>query len=388
MTDSFVVSNIGEDRNPYAAYAEARARAPVALTTHFGAPVIAAYAFDEAEHILRDGKTFSAKINGKLNRPLLGKTILEMDGRNHFVHRKLIGHAFRPTVAATWEDKLIRPLAHALVDGFAPRGKAELVREFAWELPVRVFAEIIGVPSVDYAKWQGWAVALEQAAHEWDRALQAAQEAHDYFQPVIEERRANPGDDLISSLATAEIDGVRLDDDLIHGFLRLLVPAGAGTTYRLIGSMLYALLTNPEVLDAVRADRSLIPGCVEETLRWEAPVQFAMRNATTDADVAGVPVQTKEVLVMALGSANRDESRYEDPNQFDIKRHGPPHLSFGDGAHRCLGEHLARVEGHAALDVLLDRLEDLKLEPGDADPHIIGFAFRSPTALPVTFKAT
>jgi cytochrome P450 len=387
MSDAFVVSNIGEDRDPYGPYAEARANGPVARTTHFGVPVIASYAFKESEQVLRDGETFSAAINGKLNRPLLGKTILEMDGRNHFIHRRLIGHAFRPTVAATWEDKLIRPVAHALVDGFAPRGRAELVREFAWELPVRVFAEIVGVPSVDYAKWQRWAVALELAASEWDRALEAAKEAHDYFQPVIEERRADPGDDVISSLATAEIDGERLDDELIHGFLRLLVPAGAGTTYRLIGSMLYALLTNPDVLDAVRSDRSLIPGCVEETLRWEAPVQFAMRNATRDASVGEVPVTNKEVVVMALGSANRDEGRYEDPERFDIKRNGAPHLAFGDGAHRCLGEHLARVEARVALDVLLDRLDDLKLDAGDADPHIIGFAFRSPTALPVTFKA-
>lgn len=384
---AFAVSNIGEDRDPYAAYKEARARCPVQRRTHFGAPVVMVYSFTETEHVLRDGETFSAAINGKFNRPLLGRTILEMDGRNHFVHRRLIGHAFRPTVAATWEDSLIRPLAHTIIDSFASRGSGELVREFTWELPVRVFAEIIGVPTVDHARWQGWAVSLELAGLSWDRALQAAHEAHDYFQPIIEERRANPGDDLISSLATAEIEGERLDDEIIHGFLRLLVPAGAGTTYRLLGSMLFALLSEPDLLDAVRADRSLIGAAVEETLRWESPVQFAMRNATREAEIGGVPVAARDVIVTALGSANRDESRYDDPDRFDLKRNGEAHLAFGDGAHRCLGEHLARVEARVALDVLLDRLEDLELAPGGTDPHVIGLAFRSPTALPVTFKA-
>jgi cytochrome P450 len=378
-------ANIGDVRDPYTAYREARNAHPVARVDHLGAKATMVYRYAEAETVLSDDGEFSARINGKWMRPLLGRTILEMDGRTHFTHRRLIGSAFRPTMAASWENTLIRPLAHATIDAFASRGSADLVREFTWQLPVRVFAEIIGVPSVDHARWQRWAIALEMASIDWARAIDASKEVHDYFQPVIEQRRANPGEDLISILASAEIEGEKLDDEMIHGFLRLLVPAGAGTTYRLLGSVLYGLLTDADQLQAVRADRSLVPKAIEEALRWESPVQFAVREANADAELGGVPIEAGTVVTVALGSANHDDDRYTDPERFDVMRSGPPpHVAFGDGPHRCLGEHLARVEARTAIDALLDRLSDLELDTS-GDPYIAGYAFRSPTALPVRF---
>jgi cytochrome P450 len=202
---------------------------------------------------------------------------------------------------------------------------------------------------------------------------------------VIEHRRADPGEDMISSLATAEVDGERLDDEIIHGFLRLLVPAGAGTTYRLLGSLLFGLLTHIEQIDEVIADRSVVPRAIEEALRWESPVQFAMREAIDATELDGVAIPKGATVTVALGSANHDDDRYDDPERFDVHRNGGPHLAFGDGPHRCLGEHLARVEARAALNALLDRLRDVRLDPGEDDPHIVGYAFRSPTAVPVRF---
>ncbi|HEX9712879.1 MAG TPA: cytochrome P450 [Actinomycetota bacterium] len=382
-----LAANIGDDRDPYPRYHEARRASPVAPAKHLGVPVTMVFSYDVASIVLRDEETFSARINGAWMRPLLGRTILEMDGREHFVHRKLIGHAFRPTVVKQWEETLIRPVAHEAIDRFAARGDAELVREFTWQVPVRVFAQILGVPAIDLERWQRWAVSLESAAVDWDRAVAAAKEAEAYFATVIEQRRAAPGDDVISDLVTAELDGQKLPEDLIHGFLRLLIPAGAATTYRLLGSMTLALLEQPSRLEAVRADRSLIAKAVEESLRWEAPVQFAMREATRDTELAGVAIAEGTPVFVNLGASNRDEARYDAPDAYDLSRTGPPpHVAFGDGVHRCLGEHLARLEAAVSLDVLLDRLPDLRLDADGRDPHVLGYAFRSPNCVPIRFS--
>src|SRR5256714_4488880 len=251
-----VAANIGAIRDPYADYAAHRREHAVAQVTHFGADVAMVYTFDEAEQVLGDSETFSSRINGRWMRPFLGRTILEMDGMEHHRHRRLISHAFRRAVVQQWEDELIRPTAHELIDRFAGRGRAELVREFAWEFPVRIIAKMVGVPQTDYAMWQQKAIELERTAVDFPGAIAASKELQAYFGPIVEERRREPRDDVISMLAESEIEGEKLDDELIQSFLRLLVPAGAGTTYRLIGSLMLGLVQDPAQVDAVRADRS------------------------------------------------------------------------------------------------------------------------------------
>jgi cytochrome P450 len=379
-------ANIGDVRDPYAGYAEARREAPVARVTHLGADVAMVYRFAEAEEVLGDSETFSSRINGTWMRPFLGRTILEMDGMEHRTHRRLISHAFRRKVVQDWEEELIRPTAHELIDRFAVRGRAELVREFAWEFPVRIIAKMVGVPQTDFAMWQQRAIELERTAVDWQAAVAASQQLQEYFGPLVEGRRREPRHDVISMLAEAEIEGEQLDDELIHSFLRLLVPAGAGTTYRLIGSLLFALLRTPEQLEAVREDRSLVPAAVEEALRWEAPVQFAARQAMRDVTLSGVAIPARLPVTVALGSANHDDSRWPEPERFDVRREPQTHLAFADGEHFCLGAHLARIEGAVALNAILDRLGGLRLDPDAAEPYEVGFAFRSPTAVPVLFQ--
>ena len=381
-----VAANIGDVRDPYSEYAAQRRDHAVARAAHFGADVAMVYSFVEAEQVLGDSETFSSRINGAWMRPFLGRTILEMDGAEHHSHRRLISHAFRRKVIQQWEDELIRPTAHELIDRFAGRGRAELVREFAWEFPVRIIAKMVGVPQTDYSMWQQKAIELERTAVDFPGAIAASQELKAYFEPIVEERRREPREDVISMLAETEVEGERLDDDLIQSFLRLLVPAGAGTTYRLIGTLLFALLQDSAQLEAVREDRSLVPAAVEEALRWESPVQFAARQATRDTELAGVDIPARLPVTVALGSANHDESRWDEPERFDVRREPHTHLAFADGEHFCLGAHLARIEGAVALNAVLDRLQDLRLDPDAAEPYEVGFAFRSPTAVPVIFE--
>jgi len=182
------------------------------------------------------------------------------------------------------------------------------------------------------------------------------------------------------------VDGEKLTDEAIYSFLRLLLPAGAETTYRSSGNLLYLLLTHPEQLEAVRSDRSLLPQAIEEGLRCEPPLLSINRTTTCEVEIGGVTLGPGESITPHIGSANHDEARWEDPESFDIFRPALPHIAFAHGPHMCLGMHLARLETRALLNRVFDRLPDLTFEVGDGDPHIRGDVFRSPTALPVTFS--
>jgi cytochrome P450 len=190
---------------------------------------------------------------------------------------------------------------------------------------------------------------------------------------------------LISGLAAAEIDGEQLSDEEIFSFLRLLLPAGVETTYRALGNLLFALLTNPDQLDAVRSDRSLLPQAIEEAVRWEPPLIMITRVATRDTELGGVQIPAGCSVMPVLGAANRQDERYADPSRFDIFRDAKPNIGWGHGVHVCLGMHLARLEMRVALNLLFDRLPNLRIDPAADDPYIRGQAFRSPTSLPVLF---
>ena len=208
---------------------------------------------------------------------------------------------------------------------------------------------------------------------------------HDYLVEVIDDRRKNKREDMISVLAHAELEGQRLNDEEIVAFLRLLLPAGAETTYRSSSNLLVGLLTHTDQLDAVRGDRSLLPQAIEEGVRWESPLISIIRTATEDVEVDGVPVPAGASIMVCTGSANHDEKRWDNPEAFDIFRKRYPPVAFGFGPHVCLGQHLARMETTVALNALFDRLPNLRLDPEAEEPHIRGLMFRSPGALPVVF---
>jgi cytochrome P450 len=340
---------------------------------------------DDVEAVLRDPVTFSSSIHHEMMGPVMGEAIVGMDGQEHRDHRDLVAKAFRASALERWGTELIEPSIQSLLDVIAPLGRADLVRDVTARFPVQVIAGILGIPVHDYEEFQEWADGITSIAVDPDRAAAASDALIAYMLPIIENRRANPSDDLVSDLVTAEIDGKRLTDDRILSFVRLLIPAGAETTFRAMGNCFVALLTHPDVLERVTADRELIPSVIEETLRWETSVTIISRNTTTDTEISGCPIPAGATLMLMTSSANRDESHYERSTEWDIDRAPQNHLFFGTGRHQCLGMHLARLELRIGLNAVLDRLPGLRLDPGAPEPQIEGFAFRSPPSIPVIF---
>jgi cytochrome P450 len=387
----------GNIRDPYPRMAELRRQAPVhvgpvdlgdgaGLDDPSGPQPVTVFGFDEAVQVLRDKETFSSSIYDGVIGGVMGRTILQMDEPEHRIQRALVSPTFRSKVLERWEEDLVRLVVDELIDRFADRGRADLVQELTFNFPVQVIARILGLPRSDFPRFQRWAIAITSVATNWERGVAASEALRDYFAGVLAERRRRPADDLISELATAEVDGRSLDDEEIYSFLRLLLPAGVETTYRASGSLLYGLLTNPDQLEAVRRDRELLPVAFEEAVRWEPPVTVILRRAVRDTTIGGVPVQAGADVGLLLGSANRDERKYDHPDRFDLFRTSRQSVGFGFGVHVCLGMHLARMETRVAVNTLFDRLPDMRLspEPGQ-DLHIKGMAFRSPIALPVEF---
>ena len=301
-------------------------------------PVFMVYRYDEIAQVLRDHETFSSSIIVSVFGDVFGKQVmLGMDEPEHRRYRSLVSKAFTQRALARREDELVEAVANELIDRFAARGRAELVREFTFPYPTQIIAGLLGLPRADYPQFQRWSISLLSFTVNRERGIAASKALKEYFAPILAARRQQPRDDLISTLAQAEIDGEQLSDEEIFSFLRLLLPAGVETTYRSTGNLLFGLLSNPEQLDAVRSDRSLIPQAIEEAVRWEAPLLIITRVATRDTELAGVPIPAGSAVMPMLGAANRDESRYPDPDRFDIFRAPKPSISWGQGSTSASG---------------------------------------------------
>ena len=346
----------------------------------------AAVSFDAVDRVFRDAKVFNSHIYDSTIGLFIGPTILAMEGKKHWEHRNLVSAAFKSKSLLRWEPEIVRPVVNALIDEFIGAREADLVKDFTFEFPTRVISKLLGLPEVDLPWFRKRAVELISYTVKHKRAFEASAALKDHFLQQIEQRRSKPTEDIIGDLVNAEIDGEKLSDEAIYSFLRLLLPAGLETTYRSSGNLLYLLLSHPDQFQAVQEDHELIAPAIEEGLRFETPLTTVQRYAMEDTEVEGVALPAGAVVDVCIGSANRDERRWERSEQFDIFRKRTPHLSFAAGEHTCMGLHLARMETRVALESLLTRLTDIKLITDD-NPHIWGQPFRSPTAIPVTFDA-
>ncbi|HEY9306094.1 MAG TPA: cytochrome P450 [Mycobacterium sp.] len=372
---------------------EARSRNRVMVGSPFaetssqtlGSAGVTVLGYEECQTVLTHPDTFSSSIYSQVMGPVMGRTLLELEGADHRASRALVSPSFRAALLDRWRTDLVELVVHELIDIIAPRGRAELARDFTFAFPVQVIARIMGLPRQDYPRFQRLSIELLNVVYNWECGIAASMTLKAYFSEILADRRSHPQDDLITMLSQSEIDGTRLTDDEIFAFLLLILPAGVETTYRASGNLLVALLTDPDLLDALRANRGMLHGAFEEGLRWEPPITTVVRTASRDCELGGVAIPAGTSVNVSVAAANRDPTRYPDPDRFDPTRKNIGHLTFGGGPHLCLGMHLARMEAAVAINALLDRLRDLRLDPSAPTPHVTGMAFRSPATLPVEF---
>ncbi|MFF1519381.1 cytochrome P450 [Streptomyces sp. NPDC058305] len=380
----------GFTENPHPVYAELRALGPVHRVrlpppdAHHETWLVVGY--EEARAALADPRL--AKDAGKigitfLDEELIGKYLLVADPPQHTRLRSLIAREFTPRRVAALAPR-IREITDELLDAMLPRGHADLVESFAYPLPLTVICELLGVPAPDRATFRALsseAVAPTSAESEYDAFVRLAA----YLRDLIEDKRsAGPADDLLSGLirTTAE-DGDRLSPEELRGMAFVLLVAGHETTVNLIAGAVHALLTHPDQLAALRADMTLLDATIEETLRYEGPVENAtFRYAAEPLDIGGTAMASGDAVMIGLTAADRDGTRYPAPDRFDIRREARGHIAFGHGIHYCLGAPLARLEARVALGSLLERCPDLALD-GPPSGWLPGMLMRGARRMPV-----
>lgn len=386
--------------DPYGAYRIMREQAP--LIRHEPTNSFLVSRYEDVERVFRDkAREFTTENYDWQLEPVHGRTILQLSGRDHAVRRALVAPAFR---GADLQEKFLPVIernARELIDAFRHTGEADLVTDFATRFPVLVIADMLGLDRADHDRFHGWytSVIAFLGNLAGDPEIAAAgertrQEFAAYMIPVIRRRREEPGDDLLSALCAAEVDGVRMSDEDIKAFCSLLLAAGGETTDKAIASVFANLLAHPDQLAAVREDRSLIDRAFAETLRFTPPVHMIMRQTATEVELSGGTVPAGATVTCLIGSANRDDTRYRDPDRFDLFRTdltsttafsaAADHLAFALGRHFCVGALLAKAEVETGVGQLLDAMPDLRLADGFT-PVERGVFTRGPESLPVRF---
>lgn len=345
-----------------------------------GRPHFTLFDYDSCFAAYRNADVFASApepvdlVDGPLT---ITNSMLSMGGAEHKRYRALVQPSFLPANGKWWVTNWVADIVDVLIDGFAADGRAELNVDFCAAIPLLTITSSFGVP-VDRA--------LEIRA-----ALgRDPQRVVDLIRPIVAARREEPQDDLISVLVQAELtdeDGTRtqLTDREIDSFVLLLLGAGSGTTWKQMGTTLTALLQRPHLLDAIRADRSLLRPAIEESVRWLPTDPMFSRWVVSDTELGGVAVPAGSVVHIAIGAANRDPARWDRPDDYDPGRPIRPSLGFGQGSHICLGMHVARAEMTVAISALLDRLPNLRLDPDAEPPRFVGLYERGATAIPVLF---
>jgi cytochrome P450 len=344
--------------------------------------------FDDLDACFRDdeglpaGPTYAMTVE-----PCQGVTFESVDGPEHHALRDLTTRGLRRRAVERYAAGVLGELCDSVIDRFAHRGEADLVAEFTSVFPFLVFADRMGLPFDEADRFMAWAFDILSYPVAPDTGLAAAAELTGYLEPVLQSRRTDPRDDLLSSMCHAERDGRRLTDEEVRSHVRALFAAGATTSYHGLGNTLYALLVHPGAADELRADPDLTGAAVDEMLRWEPPLALLPRLAPHDTEVAGHSVPAGTMLLFGIASANRDPAVHEHPDDFDIHRRPTRLLTFGFGSHHCPGAHLARAQIIVAARRLLARLPDLVLADGGAAMPT-GTVMRGPRALPVRWTTT
>ncbi|MBR8744548.1 cytochrome P450 [Nocardiopsis sp. MG754419] len=387
--------------DPYSAYRLLREDTPLLWHEATGSYVVSRY--EDVRRAFKD-EVFSTRNYGWQLEPVHGRTILQLDGREHAVRRALVAPAFRGKDLRERFLPVIERNSRDLIDAFRDRGRVDLVAEYATRFPINVIVDMLGLDKADHDRFHDWYTAiiaflgnLQQDPEVTAAGLRTHDELAAYLVPIIRERRENPGDDLLSRLCQAEVDGTRMTDEEIKAFCSLLLAAGGETTDKALASLFANLIDHPEQLAAVREDRSLIPRAFAESLRFTPPVQMIMRQPAEDVEIGGGTVPAGSTVTCLIGAANRDPERFARPDTFDLFRAelagttsfsaAAEHLSFALGRHFCVGALLAEAEVRVAVNDLLDAMPDVRTVPGHT-PVEEGLFTRGLRDLPLEFGPT
>jgi cytochrome P450 len=347
--------------NPFPYYAYLRREHPVTWLEPLQVWAISRY--QDVDFAIRNPQIFSSakwlgQSIGDLNPAPEVPWMIETDPPDHSRLRKLVSKAFTPRTVGLLEPR-VRAIAEELLAPMRAAGEFDFVRSFSSTLPVIVIAEMLGVEPnrrADFRRWSDNVVlGTSRPSSEVERAAirQTNAEMRHYFQDAIAQRRREPRNDLLTALVQAEEDRQVLTAEEILAMAMLVLLAGNETTMNLLGNAVLALLADPDTLRAVRANRSLVPQLIEEVLRYDSPVQLVFRRTTREVELSGIKIPAEATMFVLLGSANRDETKFSDPDHFDIQRDASEHLAFGFGTHYCLGAGLARLEARVALEEFL-----------------------------------
>ncbi len=352
--------------DPYPLYARMREIDPVHRMRLADGWVVTRY--EDVDTVLQDHGRFSSALHQKVAIPYHARTVspLNLDPPAHTRVRSLASGPFTQSAVDGLRPR-VQALADRLLDDLAGKPRFDLISSIAHPLPVMVMAEMLGIPAEDVDRFERWSDMLVSSVDpfmthaEQRRADRARTELSAYFDTVVDLRRADPRDDIISVLLQAREEGDRLSREELRGVLNILLVAGNETTKNLIGNGMLALLRHPGQARRLREDPSLISTAVQELLRFDAPVQIDSRTAVRDVEIGGRRVLAGEKILTVIGAANRDPDVFPDADELDLTRNGAPHLSFGSGIHRCLGGPLADVEAEVAFTSILERYPSMRL---------------------------
>jgi cytochrome P450 len=362
---------------------------PASWVRGWGQPTLMFTSYELIDAAFRDEATFpSAAFYANTVTDVLGRNIQCMEGEEHRRNRALVSPYFRAKNVAEVVPPLLEPVAHELIDRFEDRGETDLVASFTKLYPIKIILRLIGLPIESEDDVARWAIGMMDIQNNFESAVQCSKDFRAFVDPILQRRRVDPEDDLLSQLATFELEGERLSDEEIMNFLLLLFPAGADTTFLGLGTTLFALLTHPDQLEFVRANlETECRWAAEEAIRWVPPTSMLPRRNPKDVVWHGIPIPGGASLIFSTLAGNRDPAVYENPDRFDVHRRPKASLTFGRGPHFCLGAHLARAEMEVAVRVVLERLPRLRLVEGQGARITAGIVpvFQGPNRLPVRF---
>ncbi|MEH6570317.1 MAG: cytochrome P450 [Halioglobus sp.] len=345
--------------DPYPHYQQWRESLPVFKDENSGEWIFSRH--EDVLRALKDHKQFSSSAFAESEQSAVALPLLSDDPPRHTKLRALVNRAFTSRTLKDIETE-VNNLSHSLAAAIGTGTPVDIAEAFTIGLPVAVISQMMGIPverGDDFKRWSDALTGTSEAANMEERMPDIIEMAG-FFRALIPERRANPGDDLISKVVNAEVDGEQLSDEDISGFCMLLMIAGNETTTNLLSNLLYYAASHPELWSELRADRSKIDAAIEEILRYDAPVQFVFRTVTNDLQLHGQHLRTGDIAILLMGSANRDTAQHDSPDEFRLDRAPNSHLTFGHGIHFCIGAPLGRMEARMGLEALLDRFSGVR----------------------------